>query len=425
MQRYHSWAQDQFGNAVGGATITVLLSGTSTPATIYDEATATIPNANGTITTASDGYYAFAAENDRYDIRLSGTGFADKTMYGIYLYDGLTGTAGTGTVTSVALVTPSFLTTSGSPVTGAGTFTVTLATQAANKVFAGPTTGADAAPTFRSLVSADLTGLVSIPVTVPGFMGVTTTPLGPTTTLALTVDNQSANLVFAGPASGGAAAPDFRALVAADYPTFVQSGGSHAKGAVPDPPSSAGTAKFLCEDATWKIVPYLMQFEMNATLSLPNLNVTTAEVLTPSGLGSLTIPANTLKVGSRIIINAQFLLNTGSGVFSKFAPSLGSADMVGATNFPTTTTGETINRMDVTYDYLVTSATAVRMSCMSLYRAGALRTSSVYSQALAPSTYSSFDITASQTIACVYDISGAAITSGSLERFQVIIYNPA
>jgi hypothetical protein len=164
---------------------------------------------------------------------------------------------------------------------------------------------------------------------------------------------------------------------------------------------------------------------MNATLSLPNLNVTTNEVLTPSGLGSLTIPANTLKVGSRVIIRAQFLLNTGSGVFSRFTAKVGSADGVGATNFPTTTTGETINRMDVEFDYLVLSATSVRVSVFSMYRAGALRTSTIYSQSLAPSTYNSFDITASQTIACEYDISGAAITSGSLERFQAIIHNPA
>ncbi len=37
-----------------------------------------------------------------------------------------------------------------------GAFTATLAVQNANKVFAGPTTGADAAPTFRVLVVADL-----------------------------------------------------------------------------------------------------------------------------------------------------------------------------------------------------------------------------------------------------------------------------
>jgi hypothetical protein len=63
----------------------------------------------------------------------------------------------TGTVTSVALTVPSILSVSGSPVTTSGTLAVTLATQPANTVFAGPTSGAAATPTFRSLVVADMT----------------------------------------------------------------------------------------------------------------------------------------------------------------------------------------------------------------------------------------------------------------------------
>lgn len=63
---------------------------------------------------------------------------------------------GSGTVTSVALALPGIFTVSGSPVTSAGTLTGTLANQNANLVWAGPTTGAAAAPTFRSLVGADL-----------------------------------------------------------------------------------------------------------------------------------------------------------------------------------------------------------------------------------------------------------------------------
>lgn len=65
-------------------------------------------------------------------------------------------TAGAGTVSSVGLSLPSIITVTGSPVTGAGTLTGTLATQSANLVWAGPTTGAASAPTFRSLVGADL-----------------------------------------------------------------------------------------------------------------------------------------------------------------------------------------------------------------------------------------------------------------------------
>ncbi len=62
---------------------------------------------------------------------------------------------GGGTVTSVALTTPAFLTVSGSPVTTTGTLAVTLATQTANTIFAGPTSGGVVAPTFRALVNAD------------------------------------------------------------------------------------------------------------------------------------------------------------------------------------------------------------------------------------------------------------------------------
>lgn len=64
--------------------------------------------------------------------------------------------AGVGTVTSVGLSLPSIFTVSGSPVSSSGTLTATLATQVANRVWAGPTTGADATPTFRALVAADI-----------------------------------------------------------------------------------------------------------------------------------------------------------------------------------------------------------------------------------------------------------------------------
>lgn len=65
--------------------------------------------------------------------------------------------AGIGTVTSVGLALPNVFSVSGSPVTSAGTLTATLANQSANTVFSGPTTGSATAPTFRSLVEADIT----------------------------------------------------------------------------------------------------------------------------------------------------------------------------------------------------------------------------------------------------------------------------
>jgi hypothetical protein len=53
-------------------------------------------------------------------------------------------------------------------VNGSGLATLTLATQTANTVFAGPTSGAAAVPTFRALVSADLPPLADATVSTTG-----------------------------------------------------------------------------------------------------------------------------------------------------------------------------------------------------------------------------------------------------------------
>jgi hypothetical protein len=76
--------------------------------------------------------------------------------------------AASGSVTSVAFAdasTTPIYSISGSPVTSSGTLTQTLTTQSANTVFAGPSTGAAAQPTFRALVSADIPSLSATYVT--------------------------------------------------------------------------------------------------------------------------------------------------------------------------------------------------------------------------------------------------------------------
>lgn len=85
-------------------------------------------------------------------------GFSNVTIgSGVSFTGGTLSATGTGgTVTSVAMSVPSFLSVAGSPITTSGTLAVTLATQTANAVFAGPTTGSAASPTYRSLVGADL-----------------------------------------------------------------------------------------------------------------------------------------------------------------------------------------------------------------------------------------------------------------------------
>lgn len=133
-----------------------------------------------------------------------------------------------GTVTSVALALPvSVFTVTGSPVTSSGTLTGSFTTQTANTLFAGPTTGGAATPAFRALVTADLpagTGTVtSVAQTVPVEFSIAGSPITTSGTLAITKATQSANLIWAGPTTGAAAQPTFRALVSADLPanTFV------------------------------------------------------------------------------------------------------------------------------------------------------------------------------------------------------------
>ncbi len=67
---------------------------------------------------------------------------------------------GSGTVTSVGLSLPAIFTVSNSPVTTTGTLTATLASQSANQVFVAPN-GSSGAPTFRSLVAADIPTLTA------------------------------------------------------------------------------------------------------------------------------------------------------------------------------------------------------------------------------------------------------------------------
>jgi hypothetical protein len=69
---------------------------------------------------------------------------------------------GVGTVTSVGLSLPAIFTVTVPTVTSSGTLTATLAAQPANRVLAGPASGADATPTVRALVAADVPDLSSV-----------------------------------------------------------------------------------------------------------------------------------------------------------------------------------------------------------------------------------------------------------------------
>lgn len=131
---------------------------------------------------------------------------------------------GTGTVTSVGMTVPTFLSVAGSPVTTTGTLAVTLATQVMNTIFAGPGSGADAAPTFRALVAADIPSL----------------PASKITSGTLAVAQGGTNLASgtSGGILGYTAAGVLASSVALTASALVLGGGA---GATPTPMASLGT----------------------------------------------------------------------------------------------------------------------------------------------------------------------------------------
>lgn len=128
---------------------------------------------DGTISSAFINDVQFYNDGTNTRFRIAGSNPAFQINDGITTHTGQTGTygglefvggmlkggsfsGGSGTVTSVGLVLPSIFSVTVSPITTSGDLTATLATQSANTVFAGPTTGSPASPTFRALVAADL-----------------------------------------------------------------------------------------------------------------------------------------------------------------------------------------------------------------------------------------------------------------------------
>lgn len=197
--------------------------------------------------------------------------------------------AGTGTVQSVGLSLPADFTVSNSPVTGIGTLTAVWANQNANLVHAGPGSGVPAAPTWRSLVVADLpsgylatdlssgaaantylltanglgacswqpapaTGVSSVGLSAPAEFTVSGSPVTTSGTLTFSKVNQSANTVWAGPTTGVAAAPGFRTLVVADIPAMSGATSSlpGTGGGVPAPVAGQ-QGDFLRGDGTWAV----------------------------------------------------------------------------------------------------------------------------------------------------------------------------
>jgi hypothetical protein len=175
----------------------------------------------------------------------------------------------TGTVTSVGLALPaSVFSVSGSPVTTAGTLTGALITQAANTVFAGPVTGAADVPAFRALVSGDIPDLGGVYAKLAAANNFTN-------------DNIFSSTGYLQLPSG----------------TTAQQPGSPVNGMAR---FNSTTGRFEFYSGGWRNFVRLDGDTMTGDLTAPNLNVNTAVKLldTTNKIALDVSAANTLRVGS-------------------------------------------------------------------------------------------------------------------------------
>ncbi len=159
-QSASNFRADLGANTVGSNIFTLSNPGATTFIRINSDNTVTARSASDFrtdlgVSALGDALFTLSTTAIRY-IQISTTSV--NLLTGAAFRTAIGAGTGNGTVTSVDLSMPNIFTVSNNPVTTSGTLTVTLANQNANTVLAGPTTGAAAAPTFRALTFTDISG---------------------------------------------------------------------------------------------------------------------------------------------------------------------------------------------------------------------------------------------------------------------------
>ena len=249
--------------------------------------------------------------------------------------------ATSGTVTSVGLSLPGIFTVSGSPVTSSGTLTGTLAVQSANLIWAGPTTGSAAAPTFRSIVGADLPNPSS-------------TTLGGVESLAAVTSKWINTISTAGvPSATQPAFTDISgSLAGSQLPTFTgdvtNSSAAMTVASVGGSTASAVNSATLLANAATPIptASTIAEWDANINLSANNMLVGYATQATASATTSLTVTSAKqqfftgsttgqilkLPAVSTLVLGTSFLITNNSSVTIAIQTSGGNSLVTMAAN---------------------------------------------------------------------------------------------
>lgn len=284
---------------------------------------------------------------------------------GGYVVEEVSSTAGTVTSVGL-LLPPSVFADGSGPVTTAGTLSAYFINQGANSVFAGPVSGGSNTPAFRGLVAADIPALsyvTSVALSLPSIFSVSGSPVSGSGTLTGSLVVQNQNKIFSGPASGADASPTFRLLVAADIPdlsaTYASLSANNvftATGYIQIPSGTTGqqpgspangmirynttTARFEFYNGAWINYVKLTGDTMTGDLTVPNINITTALKLldTTQKIAMDVSSATILRIGNGfagVLFPKDLWFSSGAGIMDANGVYLISfpAAVAGATNY--------------------------------------------------------------------------------------------
>lgn len=202
-------------------------------------------------------------------------------------------------------------------ITGATALTISLNTQAANKVFAGPSSEADATPTFRSLVNADIpTGISPSKVgnstaqwNAAQLQGRDISTTAPTNLQVLTWDATLATWKPATPNSSGGSVAPYPDLVAKSVPAIYYKMGE-TSGTVLADSSGNGRDATLISGSSIRTLGEPTLIDGATDTSIKYLTGSSTDVLYSASFGSFSILEG---ISWEYIISYSAPVNAGLG----------------------------------------------------------------------------------------------------------------